>query len=309
MQNKATYIFWGKAILFALLLVFVVRTFWLESYVISSSQMEDSLVEGDRVLVNKTAYGLRLPMTPLTIPFTYDNLLGWRSYSTAIELPYKRLGKCQIPLNDVVVYNHPLQTTIPLDKRTLCIGRCVALPGDTVRVDAYDLYVNNRHYQTSPNYLIEYTIPLTWKDSLTNVMHQLEISEKKMVVEKNKILLLLNRLDSYMVKEYLPDSIFQSDKSNTLNYEVVIPKKGMKIALDEENVNIYNYLISQEMGKGEKPTTEYTFRDNYYWFLSDNQKDAIDSRHLGFVSERNVVGKATFVWFSHSGKRIFTSVK
>ncbi len=326
MQNKAKYTFWGKAILFALLLVFVVRTFWVESFVISSPQMEDALKEGDHVIVNKTAYGLRLPITPLSVPFTFDNFFGWQSYSTSLQWPYRRLGGCKIPVNDVVVFNHPLQTDRPLDKRTLCLGRCAAQPGDVIEVDGFELYVNGRHYQVSPDFRLEYSLPMQWKDSALHVLHQLKLPEKNLMAKNNRLSISMNRLEAYLLQEYLPDSLLKMG-SNTANakYKITIPRKGLKIKLDMQNRNVYAYLIQQEQRKSATPRgeklflngkilEEYTFQDNYYWLLSDNQVKGIDSNHLGFIPERNIVGKASFIWWNYSRegiawKRIFSSVK
>lgn len=326
MQNTAKYFFWGKAILFALLLVFVVRTFWVESYLISSPQMEDALKEGDHVIVNKTAYGLRLPITPLSVPFTFDNFFGWKSYSSSLELPYCRIGDCRIPVNDVVVFNHPLQADRPLDKRTLCMARCVAQPGDFVRVDGFELYVNRRHYQASPDFRQEYSLPIQWKDSVAKVLHELKLPVKNLLIREGGLYLSVNRLEAYLIKQYLPDSVLSiGNPAMNHKFEIIIPRKGLKIKLDARNQSIYAYLIQQEQGKnvilrGDKlflngnVLETYTFQDNYYWLLSDNQVEAIDSNHFGFVSEKNIVGKASFIWWSNSREgtawnRIFSSVK
>jgi signal peptidase I len=326
MQNKTKYLFWGKAILFALLLVFAVRTFWVESFVISSPQMEDALKEGDHVIVNKTAYGLRLPITPLSVPFAFDNFFGWQSYSTLLELGYSRLGSCKIPVNDVVVFNHPLQTDRPLDKRTLCMGRCVAQPGDLIQIDGFELYVNGRHYQTSPDFRLEYSLPIQWKDSLQQVLHQLKCSDKNLLVKNNQLFISINRLEAYLIQEYLPDTLLKvADITTNVKYQIIIPRKDLKIKLDAQKQKIYAYLIQQEQGKSVvaragklflngKVLEEYTFQDNYYWLLPDNQAKTIDSNHFGFISEKNIVGKASLIWWSHSQKgiawsRIFSSVK
>ena len=325
MHNKTKYLFWGKAILFALLLVFAVRTFWMESFVISSPQMEDALLDGDHLIVDKTAYGLRLPITPLSVPFTFDNIFGWQSYSASLQMPYRRLGNCKIPVNDVVVFNHPFQTERPLDKRTLCMGRCVAQPGDLVQVDGFELHVNGQHYQTSPDFRLEYSLPRQWKDSVERVLHQLKLPGKNLEEKNRQLTIFLNRLEAYLLQEYLPDTLLKAADEKNLRYQLVVPRKGLTVKLDRQKQQVYAYLIGLEQGKGvllrgEKlflngtQVHEYTFQDNYYWLLSDNPAKGIDSNHLGFIPERNIVGKASFIWWNYSRdgiawKRIFSFVK
>lgn len=130
----------GKVILIALLIVFLVRCFLIESYTVSSSGMETVLLNGDRVLVDKTAYGVRMPVTLLTIPFTFDSFAGMKSYSDAVLLPYKRVLETKVGIGDIVLYNNPVETDRPLDKRSLILNRCAALPGDSIAIEDSTMY-------------------------------------------------------------------------------------------------------------------------------------------------------------------------
>lgn len=44
---------------------------------------------------------------------------------------------------------------------------------------------------------------------------------------------------------------------------------------------------------------------DYYWLESINPKNPADSRHLGFVSERNIIGKVAFILYSHDDSKNF----
>jgi signal peptidase I len=108
---------WADAIIFAVVAALIIRGFLIEAYTIPTSSMEGSLLVGDFLFVSKYAYGPKAPNTPLTVPFTHNKLpvVGTRSYSEAISLPYYRfwgLGKPR--LNDGMVFNYPSGDTVIL---------------------------------------------------------------------------------------------------------------------------------------------------------------------------------------------------
>src|SRR5580704_12932642 len=118
---------------------FLAFIIWLASHLfifqilyVDSESMQNSLFEGDYIVVNKLAYGARLPITPLSLPFSSTkNFLDW------IHLPYLRVpGYSHIKRNDVMVFNLPTEDYLPVDERELFIKRCAGLPGDTLKIDS-----------------------------------------------------------------------------------------------------------------------------------------------------------------------------
>lgn len=108
---------WADAIIFAVVAALIIRTFLIEAYTIPTSSMEGSLLVGDFLFVSKYAYGPKAPNTPLTIPFTHHTapLVGGKSYSEAIKLPYYRFrGLGKVKNNDAVVFNYPSGDTVIL---------------------------------------------------------------------------------------------------------------------------------------------------------------------------------------------------
>ena len=249
-KKKNIYIFLGKVILITLLIVFCIRTFFIEPYTVSTAQMETALVNGEKILIDKTAYGIRMPITILTVPFTFDK------YSDIIELPYKRIFESSVKRNDIVLFNNPSDSLKPLDKGELLLSRCVALPGDSVQVE-----------------------------------------------------------------KTLPDSVQATAIANTTsNYKFMVPAKGKTIKLNTEAITIYKQIILLEKGSKAKVVDNklyilgeeqkyYTFTDNYYWLLSDNTLKSSDSRSLGFIPFKNIIGKARFIWYSSAKGRSFSTIE
>ncbi|HRZ42930.1 MAG TPA: signal peptidase I [Bacteroidales bacterium] len=108
---------WADAIIFAVVAALIIRTFLIEAYTIPTSSMEGSLLVGDFLFVSKYAYGPKAPNTPLTVPFTHHTMpvIGGKSYSEAIKLPYHRFrGLGKVKRGDAVVFNYPSGDTVIL---------------------------------------------------------------------------------------------------------------------------------------------------------------------------------------------------
>src|ERR1700756_4929179 len=108
---------WVDAIVFAVIAATLIRTFFIEAYVIPTPSMERSLLVGDFLFVSKVNYGARTPITPIAFPFAQNTmpLTGKRSYWDGIQLPYFRLpGFSHVKRGDVVVFNYPMDIDSPL---------------------------------------------------------------------------------------------------------------------------------------------------------------------------------------------------
>jgi signal peptidase I len=106
---------WLKSLLVALAIFLVVRTFVVEAFKIPTSSMENTLLVGDFLLVNKAVYRGRVPGT--------DLVFG------ALSRPER---------GDVVVF-HP-----PHEPHRNYVKRLVGLPSDTLEMRDKGLYVNGR---------------------------------------------------------------------------------------------------------------------------------------------------------------------
>jgi signal peptidase I len=144
----------GSSLLFAIVAATVIRAFTFEAYTIPTSSMEKSLMVGDFLFVSKMHYGSRLPVTPLSVPLVHNKvpLLNVDSYLEWVQLPYIRLPKIS-SLNrmDPVVFNYPAEDIRPInmdgkirpiDKGENYVKRCVAIPGDTLKIEHREVLIN-----------------------------------------------------------------------------------------------------------------------------------------------------------------------
>src|ERR1043165_1993031 len=135
-----------RILFWSLLLWLIVRTFVFQVCKVPTASMKNTLNEGDYILVNKLAYGPRIPITPFAIPFS-DAYIDW-------QLPYFRLpGFSKVKRNDIIVFNYPQEDELPVDHRKLYVKRCIGLPGDEVKIMNAVVYVNGQKAE-DPNALL-----------------------------------------------------------------------------------------------------------------------------------------------------------
>ncbi|MGI6135782.1 MAG: S26 family signal peptidase, partial [Petrimonas mucosa] len=111
---------WVDAILFALIAVYFINTFFFQNYQIPTSSLEKSLLVGDFLAVSKISYGPRAPMTPLSFPLAQHTmpLIGGKSYIDKPQWKYRRLkGVGEVKRNDIVVFNFPAGDTVALNQQ------------------------------------------------------------------------------------------------------------------------------------------------------------------------------------------------
>jgi signal peptidase I len=107
---------YAESIGLALILAIVLRSSFVQAYVIPSGSMEPTILVGDRIFVNKLAYGLRIPETIAGVP-----------------VPGLSSGKylfraAPIHRGDIIVFTAPYDRSIDLIKRV------IGVPGDRVQV-------------------------------------------------------------------------------------------------------------------------------------------------------------------------------
>jgi len=116
---------WTEALIVAAVLALIIRTFVVQAFKIPSGSMEDTLLIGDHLLVNKFIYGTQLP-------FSDDPVL-------AIREPER---------GDIIVFEFPEDKDKSYFKRRDFIKRVIGLPGDVIEIRNKNVFVNGERYIT-----------------------------------------------------------------------------------------------------------------------------------------------------------------
>lgn len=344
---------WVLQVAIAFLVAWALQFFVLELASVRNSAMSPSLCKEDFLLISKFHYGARTPATwlkiPLTEPFIGDSIPTFLPYlqSKIFRLP----GLGDIERDDVIYFNHPRKPIdLPPDMRAKFLGRCIGLPGDSVRIE----YLQTAHYQEDTAQR-QYAYWVSLNDS--NPLEWLQRQGFTDIDAFNELYLISCTpvQAAKLMKQPAVRSMYKAVTPRGMDTEMTfpyhrffswnkaflgplwVPRKGATIALNDSTLALYDWLLEYEQGNnirfvgtgyeqaGErkvflagKPTSQYTFEQNYYFVLNDNRSHAEDdSRRFGLVPESMIIGKAWLVLFSINSsnnsnapdKRFFTTVR
>ena len=257
-----------RQLLFAAIAAFFIITFIIQNTRIPTGSMENTILVGDFVLVNKFIYG---SSSPKYIPFT------------EIEIPFFRLPAFKDPkAKDIVVFEYPgdRDQLVADELGVNYVKRCIGVPGDTIELRNKVVFVNGKEFWKPSfvkyyqgrfgNYLSPRPRGMTEPRIFPKGMQWNEDNYGPLVIPKKGMTMPLNR---YNVEQWR--TIIDREFGKR-----VVELKGEVVTIDGN------------------PVSSYTFKKDYYFMMGDNRDDSLDSRFWGLVPRDLVVGEAFITLFS-----------
>lgn len=284
---------WILAFAGAVVVVLLLRGFAFTSCLIPSTGMENSIFQGERILVNKWSYGLRVPFMTL--------------------FSYHRWGERPVQQQDIVVFNNPAGIRQPvIDRREVYISRCIGVPGDTLLVDSL-FSATSPESKLNPDKKRLYAYPVAKENLITSLMHTLSITDNGLMGSNDSThVRSFSRYEYYLLEQAMNGQNWiqpLSRKKDTELKPLIIPGKGKYIRVYPWNITLLrNTLVMHEGKQAEikndtlyvdgKPSQHCYFTKDYYWMGANNTINLSDSRLFGFVPQDHIIGKASIIWFS-----------
>src|SRR3990172_5408981 len=247
------------ALLFAGLVALILKTFVIEAYRIPTGSMENTLLVGDFLLVNKFMYG---PSTPRNIPFTN------------IRLPYISLPSIKEPKRgDVVVFDYPGDIEEVKPKEVLnYIKRLIGLPGDTVMLKKQVVYVNGEEVHNPEGTLMD-------EESFNEKYTEGKIFPKGSGWNRD------NYGPLYVPKK---GDLIEITPDNIEMWKMLVTREGHTIRITADNKVFID----------EKESHGYKIEKDYCFVMGDHRTNSLDSRYWGFLARDNIIGEALIVYWS-----------
>jgi signal peptidase I len=249
---------WIKTFVFALLFVMVLHSLLIASFIVPTGSMENTVMTGDFLLVNKL-FG---PSTPQIIPFFN------------IPLPYAMLPSLKDPhKGDVIVFVFPgMRDEVKAQEFQYYLKRCVGEPGDTLQLIDNVLFINGVKQPLAPQARFE----------PNDEEYPMEIYQTFPMSSK------------FTHRNFGPIRIPQKGDLIEINDEIKF--EDWKIFIEREGHTTEFY--SSGLVVDGVATKKYKVEQDYYFGMGDNRDRSLDSRFWGFIPRDAILGSPIVCWLS-----------
>ena len=239
-------------------LFLLINNFVVASFLVPTGSMENEVLTGELLFVNKFIYG---GTSPRNIPFTN------------VRLPWFRLPALRdVRRGDVIVFVFPgMRDEVASPDFTFYLKRCVGVSGDTIQIRNRVLYVNGQMQPLPRNVRFDraWSISATEPDDRTFPAGSgwNEDNYGPLVIPKHGMAVPLT-------VQTLPE------------WQIFIRREGHTIESADGTI------------RGWKPATTYTVQRDYLFGMGHDRDNSLDGRYWGFVPKENIVGTPIIVYWS-----------
>ena len=258
-MKKSAFQAWLKEMGIVFGAFLILNSFVLASFEVPTGSMENEIMTGDFLLVNKFIFG---GTTPRTIPFTNTKI-------PSFKLP----ALWNVERGDIIVFVFPgMRDEVEPSEFAYYLKRCVAVAGDTLRVVDRVVYVNG---QPAP-------IP-------RNVKFNSSITKPPDYADPR----IFPKRSPFNEDNYGPIVIPKAGEVVALNpgnferWDTFIKREGHSAEMQNGKILIDG-----------KAAESYTVSRNYVFGMGDNRDNSLDSRFWGFIPVESVVGTPLIVYWS-----------
>jgi len=285
------------------ILAFAIKFWVFQPFIVKSSSMDSTLMQGDYLIVNKWQ----------------NSIFG---------------NHIQPDKGEVIAFHYPLDK-VDVEDKMVYIKRCVGVPGDTItirngQVNSFEKSLQFDYIIQDPNarinwvFLKKINVHLGGKTINNNWLLSLG---------KNQINKLKEFDNNFVFKKLIQDpneydlSVFPSDTTKKWNRDfygpIYIPRSGDEIEINLENISLYRKIIEvyenhqlevdgTSIHIDNKVCSTFTFTQDYYFMMGDNRHHSKDSRHWGFVPQDHLIASCSVIIFNVenlSTERLFKQIK
>jgi signal peptidase I len=249
-----------KDVLFVLVAFLVLNSFVVASFVVPTGSMENEIMAGDFLFVNKFLYG---GTTPRNVPFL------------EIRLPWFRLPALRsVERGDVIVFEFPgYRDEVRASEFQFYLKRCIAMSGDTIQIVNRVLMVNGK------------------KAPLPRNMKFNNLRMKPAGYGEDAI---FPRGAPYNEDNWGPEivpakgDVIPLTAGSIDRWRTFIAREGHAVRARDDGTILVD----------GSPSASYSVQRNYYFGMGDNRDNSLDSRFWGYIPEENIVGTPIIVYWS-----------
>ena len=299
----------AKSLLALILIILFLKETVVEAYIVPTSSMEENILKGDFLIGSRYIYGMKVP-EKIWVPFT--------AISIPTFLPeYRFPAFKEVERGDVVVFEYPRD---PVYKY---VKRCIAIAGDSIKIDDQDTYVNGEIVPLPDGGKFiakEFSKAIVDPDIFLGVEGNKDQYPEIIVPKKGDTFILDQNINWKLI---LPLLLYEGNKveliyeDNALTFTNMSPRDIYRRTGDKSVYRDYvpsegatlitpwSPMITEEFiqylyinGKSINEVKTYTLTQDYFWMMGDNRDNSEDSRFWGFVPRSHILGQPIVTWFS-----------